>query len=885
MFPPFLIAGPLLRRVESRKVSVWLAFRKPYAEITLKIWEAGVLSHSGGDPGSKLFHTSLSDLPTLSATTSTVQFGHQLFVALVTAELPAPGLQVGQPYSYNVILSETVGGEKEDLRSHGLLDDKKIEDRPQLPIGYEKDTLPFFYLPEMDPARLMIAQGSCRGVRGNGPDALAYLDDILKKGLENDGAGLKLRPQQLFLTGDQIYADEAATLLGQYSANFLGFGPLIGFERIQTRENAGAELEDIPADIFEFPLYFRQRMMNKVAGFSSGDADRHVMAFQEFCTCYLQHFSLRSWDNKQWLEIKKVIDDPNKAAKAAEDYFEAKDPLDETIPSVIERIVAQFKSDAPANKYVFDDKLKAVFKKQNNPDFPFDDEKIEQWKTEFLTKKKTSLAHELLKVADFASVLPKVSRVLANIPTYMIFDDHEITDDWNLTMRWRNKVFSSPMGRDIVRNGLMAYVIFQDWGNVPDEYADAASPRALLFQKVRAFGERMANLTLDIDDDDTRRKAYLAELRAEVIAPMEILLGMGAEDPVVKWNYSVPTGPTQTIVMDTRTHRQFDTLNSAPGLIKEDALRQQIPPAMPVGDAPFVFVISPVPVLGLVGMEELVQPVASAVKGIFSGDNKDDPGIQAGRVKFDFEAWSFNTEAYERLLDRLNNFGKVIILSGDVHYGFSAVLDYWKGDAAEPTSRMVQLTSSSLKNMKFPHGEILESGMAQRLLSGFENKIEKVGWKDKILTTDGAVSARNRQRLRKTTAVVPTAGWEPGATVNLPPDFSWRMAFLADERVRDFDPITADIDLADPASVRAGYKLVTERHMETFIARTPRRIVWPPNVSLVSFEPDGDDWKVKHEFLFQKGNRDITKKEVGKHMQHVVSLKPKAEEQDPPFLP
>jgi phosphodiesterase/alkaline phosphatase D-like protein len=30
-------------------------------------------------------------------------------------------------------------------------------------------------------------------------------------------------------------------------------------------------------------------------------------------------------------------------------------------------------------------------------------------------------------------VLPKVRRVLANIPTYMIFDDHDITDDWNIT--------------------------------------------------------------------------------------------------------------------------------------------------------------------------------------------------------------------------------------------------------------------------------------------------------------------------------------------------------------------------------------------------------------------------------------------------------------------
>jgi len=60
-----------------------------------------------------------------------------------------------------------------------------------------------------------------------------------------------------------------------------------------------------------------------------------------------------------------------------------------------------------------------------------------------------------------------VRRALANVPTYMIFDDHDVTDDWNLTARWRDRVRASPAGRRIVANALAAYWAFQGWGNDP----------------------------------------------------------------------------------------------------------------------------------------------------------------------------------------------------------------------------------------------------------------------------------------------------------------------------------------------------------------------------------------------------------------------------------
>lgn len=61
--------------------------------------------------------------------------------------------------------------------------------------------------------------------------------------------------------------------------------------------------------------------------------------------------------------------------------------------------------------------------------------------------------------------------VLANCATYMIFDDHEVTDDWFLNASWMNRVRASPFGRNGVRNGVIAYVAFQGWGNHPARFA------------------------------------------------------------------------------------------------------------------------------------------------------------------------------------------------------------------------------------------------------------------------------------------------------------------------------------------------------------------------------------------------------------------------------
>jgi len=44
--------------------------------------------------------------------------------------------------------------------------------------------------------------------------------------------------------------------------------------------------------------------------------------------------------------------------------------------------------------------------------------------------------YELAAIKDFVIGLGKVRRLLAHTTTYIIFDDYDVTDDWNLTIAW-----------------------------------------------------------------------------------------------------------------------------------------------------------------------------------------------------------------------------------------------------------------------------------------------------------------------------------------------------------------------------------------------------------------------------------------------------------------
>lgn len=81
---------------------------------------------------------------------------------------------------------------------------------------------------------------------------------------------------------------------------------------------------------------------------------------------------------------------------------------------------------------------------------------------------------EKTALIDYAQGLAEVDRLFANVSTLMMFDDHDVTDDWNLTAGWEQAINQNRSSKRIVNNGLASYWLFQGMGNdalqKPDRY-------------------------------------------------------------------------------------------------------------------------------------------------------------------------------------------------------------------------------------------------------------------------------------------------------------------------------------------------------------------------------------------------------------------------------
>lgn len=70
------------------------------------------------------------------------------------------------------------------------------------------------------------------------------------------------------------------------------------------------------------------------------------------------------------------------------------------------------------------------------------------WEQPALRASDASIYHHQQSVLDtFVAGLPCASRVMAHVPNYMIFDDHDVTDDWNLSALWEATTYGHPFSR------------------------------------------------------------------------------------------------------------------------------------------------------------------------------------------------------------------------------------------------------------------------------------------------------------------------------------------------------------------------------------------------------------------------------------------------------
>ncbi|WP_136806545.1 alkaline phosphatase D family protein [Desulfosediminicola flagellatus] len=263
---------------------------------------------------------------------------------------------------------------------------------------------------------------------------------------------------------------------------------------------------------------------------------------------------------------------------------------------------------------------------------------------------------ELEAVELFAGGIAGVRRMLAHIPIYMIFDDHDVTDDWNLTRGWEEVAYEHPFSRRIIGNALVAYFLFQGWGNNPKQFA----------------GEFMDHVQDCFAEPGAEKQDALINYLLEY----------------EHWNYSLPTSP-KVVVLDTRTKRWWSesSLTKPSGLLDWEELSAM---QLEMMNEPSVLLVSPAPIFG-VKLIEVVQRIIT-----FCGHP----------LVVDAENWMAHPGSANVLLNIFRhrktpkNF---VILSGDVHYSFAydVKLKYRRN-----SPDIWQITCSGFKN-EFPPGLLL----------------------------------------------------------------------------------------------------------------------------------------------------------------------------------
>ena len=260
--------------------------------------------------------------------------------------------------------------------------------------------------------------------------------------------------------------------------------------------------------------------------------------------------------------------------------------------------------------------------------------------------------HEALN--GFVKQLPQVRRALAHIPTYMIFDDHDVTDDWNLTRGWEQEVYGNPLSKRMIGNALIGYLLCQGWGNAPKKVAP------LIAKVQESMGESGLNSHDEIIDE---------------------LLDFD------QWHYRLDTTPPIE-VLDTRTQRwrSESNMNKPSGLMDWEALcdfQHSI-----IGKES-VIVVSAAPIYGV--------KVIEAIQKVFTFFGK--------ALTVDAENWMAHKGTANVILNIFRHYKTppdFIILSGDVHYSF--VYDV-RLRFRRNSPHITQFTCSGLKNA-FPDGLI-----------------------------------------------------------------------------------------------------------------------------------------------------------------------------------
>ncbi|WP_214411961.1 alkaline phosphatase D family protein [Sphaerisporangium fuscum] len=296
---------------------------------------------------------------------------------------------------------------------------------------------------------------------------------------------------------------------------------------------------------------------------------------------------------------------------------------------------------------------------------------------DFIHRRRDDGPDEIVDFEEYAELYrqawtdPVVRWVLSTVPTAMIFDDHDVRDDWNTSIAWRRTMAEVPWWPTRVISALGAYWVYQHIGNLsPSERK--ADP---MFAEIRRI------------DGDAGAELDAFAKRAD-------------EDPSsTRWSYTRDIGRTRLIMVDTRCARQLDPSRRR---MLDDAEWQWLDDLV-TGDLDHLLIGSSVPVFLPSGIFD-VESWNEAVAGGAWGRRAAVVGEKI-RQALDLEHWGAFRQSFEELGRLLVDVASgrrgrapatIVLLSGDVHYSYLAAAGPRSADLGR--ARIYQAVCSPIRN-------------------------------------------------------------------------------------------------------------------------------------------------------------------------------------------